>query len=270
MLTRLWRLRLLVALGVLLAALLALLVTQDVSLSPPSVKAKRSVFGAAQTQVFVDSDRPSLVTGEKETAALAARAQVVARFVGSGAIRSQLAGEMGVDAREISVTGPFPDTPGAQNSQPVAQQRADALLSEGSALSIFIDTEANAPVITFFIQGRTGQEAMRLARATTAALRDYVRRQRDDAEPTERARLERQFAVEEEAGRTVGREERRLRTEELLQGATVVRTLGAPVGGEVGDQSGRLITVAVFAVLALAWCVALLLISGLRDAARRR
>ena len=143
MLTRLWELRLAVAAGVLAAAVLAVVATQEVSLSPLSIKSTRSAFGAAKAQVYIDSERPSLVTGAQDTSTLVARAQIVSRFVDSG--------KLDVPARAISVTGPTPDTPGAQNIQPVAQQRANALLGGGSGFSIYIDTEAAAPVITFFV-----------------------------------------------------------------------------------------------------------------------
>ncbi|MGI8781410.1 MAG: hypothetical protein ACR2L8_14825 [Solirubrobacteraceae bacterium] len=271
MLTRLWRLRLAVAAGVLAAALLAVAATQDVSLSPPSVKASRSAFGAAKAQVFVDSERPSLVTGEADAATLAARAQIVSRFVDSGAIRTALGRSLDVPARDITVTGPAPDTPGSQNSQPVAQQRANALLGEGSPLSVYVDTEASAPVVTFFVQARTGAEAIRLARATTSALRVYVARLRREAEPGERVRLDRQLEVlGDREGRPIGRAERRQREAELFEGSTVVRPLGPPVGGDVTEETGRVMTLGVFVVLAVGWCIALLLVGGLRDAARRR
>jgi hypothetical protein len=271
MLQRLWRLRLPVAVGVLLAALAAVFVSYDVRLSPLSVTSRGSVFGAAQTQVYIDSERPSLVTGQQDSSVLVARAQTVARFVGSGSVRSAVARELGVPVRAITVTGPVSDAPGAQNSQPVAQQRANALLGEGGPLSIYVDTEASAPIVTLFVQARDGAEALRLASTTTRALSEYVERLRTSAARAERARLERQIAViAERESRRVGPAERRNLERELLAGSTVVRPLGSPVGGDVTDQTARLVTLVVFVVLVVAWCVTLLLLTGAHAAARRR
>jgi hypothetical protein len=271
MLTRLWELRLAVAVGVLAAAVLAVVATQEVSLSPLSIKSTRSTFGAAKAQVYIDSERPSLVTGAQESSTLVSRAQIVSRFVDSGFVRTELGRKLDVPARAISVTGPTPDTPGSQSVQPVAQQRANALLAGGGGFSIYIDTEASAPVITFFVQARSGAEAIRLARGTTTALREFVARQRQRAEPSEQARLDRQLDVlEDREERNIGRAEREQRESELFEGSTVVRSLGPPIGGDVMEETGRAMTLGTFAVLAVGWCVVLLLGVGLRDAARRR
>jgi len=271
MLRRLWRHRILVAVGLLVAAAVAVLSVSDVSFSPLKADRKRTEFGAAQTMLYVDTDRASLASSQADTASLVARAQVFARFINSGAVRGAAAKELGVSPRMITVTGPNPEGPGQQNSQPVAQQRANQLLSRGSPYSVFVDTEATAPTITLFTQARTGPEAIRLASAVTDALSREVRSAVRTAEPQLLRGLQVELrATADREQRTISQAERRRARNELLGGAAVIKRLGTPIGGAVEDRTARAIALLVFVAVALAWCVVILLVSAFTGTVHRR
>ena len=272
MLQRLWRLRVLVALGVVVAAVLALLTVASVSLSPLSVDRKKGAeFGAAMTTIYVDTSRASVATTQGDTAGLTARAQIFARFINSGAVRAAAARRLGVPPAAITVSGPNPDSPGQQSSQPAAQQRANALISPGSPYSVFVDTESNAPTITLFTQAGSAERAVALARAITAALGDEVVATQKDVRSGIRRALQDQLKVTAERKKQpVSAAERRQATRAAFAGESVIKPLGDPVGGGVKDESGRGVALVVFLAILLVWCVGILLLSGVVRTIRRR
>jgi hypothetical protein len=271
MVKRLWRLRLPVALGVLLAALLAVASTYHVDFASRTIEPRSGVFGAARTIVYVDAARPTLATGESEFAALTSRAQILARLLDSGEIKAAAARELGREASDITVEGPTSDAPGQQNVQPAAQQRANRILGGGSQYSVFVDTESNVPTITIFTQAPNRDEAVRLASALVSSLQQWLARQTRQARSGELAR------VRDEIRTIEGRQERQLSAAEerrerrtVLDKGTRLRTLGAPVGGDVEDQTSKGVLVLVFAAAVAVWCIALLLLSGVIAAIRRK
>jgi hypothetical protein len=269
-LKRLWRLRLLVALGVVVAALLGVLTVARVSLSPLRLEQRSSQFGAAETTLAVDTPAAVIATTQDDTTSLIARAQVFARYVNSGAVRRVAARRLGIAPDDIVVTGPNPDTPGQTSVQPAAQQRANELLGTGSPWSVFVDTEQNAPTFTLFTQADTGQQAVELAQAITRGLERVIGAQQQRV----RAKLDRSLrdqlrttAARED--RTISAPERREARRAALDAQAVIRPLGDPVGGNVSDQVRSAVAVAVFVAVILVWCVALLLLSGLVRTLRR-
>jgi hypothetical protein len=257
---QLWRLRLAVSVGVVLAAVAALSVGYALRLSPLTVEKRGATFGAARTSLQVDTRRDSLVDPEPKTTALLARTETLARVVGSRPIVAAAAAGVGAPVGALTIEGPYPNEPGRQSSEPSAQQRANAVLGESAAYRVLVDTEPTAPVITLFVQAPTGGEALRLGNAVAAALRAYVARRTGDAIPEERAALRDSLdTAQRRERRTISSAERRARERTLMASTTVVRPLGSSIGGTVRDRSGILVVVATFAALVLAWCVALVL-----------
>lgn len=268
---RLWRHRVLVALGFLVAAVLAVLTVADVSTSPFGVERKHTEFGAAHAMLYVDTTTSSIETSQNDTAGLTARAQIFARFISSGEVRADAARRLGVPPQAIAVSGPNPDTPGQQNLQPPAQARANSLLSRGSAYSVFVDTEAAAPTITLFTQAATGGEAVRLARAISTSLAEHVQRVQREARAGLLSGVRDSLRVAElREDRNVSSAERRQARRDLLKSQSVIKPLGAPVGGAVLDETGSSVALVVFATVVLVWCVALLLLTSLARTIRRR
>jgi hypothetical protein len=271
MLQRLWHLRLLVALGVLVAALAAINAGYRVDLDPLSVEQRGGTQGAARMVLYVDSPRPSLVTSADDYETLTSRAQILAHFIDSGEVRRRVARRLDVPVEAIAVEGPFSDAPGSQNVQPAAQQRANALLGRGAELDVFVDTEANVPTITLFLQAPTGERAERLGNAVAESLQAYVRALTEGARSgeLERARDE-ALALEADRDRNLSAAEERRQRRALLDRGTTIVAVGDPIGDNVRDQTGMVVVVLVFAGVIVAWCVALLLLSGLVRTVRRR
>lgn len=268
---RLWRHRVLVAVGIVLAAVLAALTVADVSTSPFGLGRKPTQFGAATTVMYVDTTTSSIETSQNDTAGLTARAQIFARFVSSGEVRAAAARRLGVPAQAIAVTGPNPDTPGQQSLQPPAQARANQLISRGSPYSVFVDTEATAPTITLFTQAETGPEAVRLARAIETALADHVRQVQRQARGGLLEDVRDSLRVAElTENRTVSAVERRKAERELLKSQSVIKPLGEPVGGAVQDETGSTVALIVFVTVVLVWCVGILVVSSLARTIRPR
>ena len=271
LLQRLWRHRVLVALGLLVAALVSVVSNFEVSVSPPSIERPRSSFGAASRQIYIDTQRATLVSGQAdEASSLVGRAQLVARFTSGTAVKALAARRLGIPVAAVGVTGPVSDAAGSSGTQPVAQERANQLLSAGSPYSVVVDTQSSAPTITFFAQAPTGREAGRLADAMVEGLRDYLADLRKQATPSEEARLAQEIRNNERsAGRTVDAQERRQRQAELFDGSTVIRSLGASVAGDVAEQSGYVTAVVTFVAVSILWCLAILAASGLVRRRRR-
>jgi hypothetical protein len=269
-LRRLWRLRLLVAVGVLVAAYVGVGTAYDIDLRDRTLHERSSSLGAAETIVYVDSPRPALVTGPDDFDQLTARAQVLARLIGSGAVRSAAARRLGTQARDITVEGPLSDAPGQQNVQPPAQERANKILGEGSDYSVFVDTEPNVPTITLFVQADDGAKAVAMGAALVDGLRAYVRRLSRATRADDLDRVQAAIAtLEADKQRTLTPAERREQSRAVLQEGTVIRDVGTPVGGNAADQTGKVMVVLVFFAVLAGWCIVLVLLSGMVAAIRR-
>ncbi len=271
MIRQLWRMRLLVALGVVLAVVVAVPVGYDVSLSPLRAKQKSSTFGAAQLSMFIDTPRSSLVQRPRGFDDLVGRGEVVGRLINTPIVKGAAAEAMGVSPGRIAVEGPNPNGPAAQSAEPSAQQRANQVLGEKSDLRIFVDTDAEAPVITLFTQAPTGAQAVRLAESAARSVRQYVAALVDGERPELLQQVRDTIAALPPAQRArVNEASRRNRRRALFAEGTRVRIVGSAVGGNVSDQTRKLVVVAAFAAALAAWCVILLVASGLVRRARRR
>ncbi len=267
MLQRLWQLRLFVALGVLGSAAVAIYVGYVISFSPFALTPRASSFGAAQGTMYVDYPRSNLAGNARDTVPLYSRAEVFARFISTRPIESSIADQLGVTTRDITVEGPFANQIGRAGAEPSAQQRANQILGEGAEYRVFVDTEADLPTITLFTQAPSGDDAIELARATTQAVQDYSDRLRSADRRTQQEAFEDALDVSEANG-DLSAAERRQRERSFFQGGAVVRSVGAPLGGDVTDQTSKLILILVFGAAVVAWCAFLLVASAAVSAAR--
>lgn len=270
MIRQLWRLRLLVALGVLIAVAVAIPVGYDVSLSPLRIKQRSSTVGAAQQSMFVDTPRSSLVERPRGFDDSIGRAAVIGRLVNTPTVKADAARALGVTPGRITVEGPLPNGLQAQSSEPSAQQRANQVLGERSDLRVFVDTDAEAPIITLFTQAPTGAQAVELSEAVSRSLQRYVGRLTDAERPALLRQVEDTIAaLPTAARRRVNEASRRNRRRALLSEETRIRVLGSAVGGNVSDQTGKAVVLGTFLGVFLAWCIFLLVVSGLVRSARR-
>lgn len=270
MLHKLWRLRLLVALGALVSAAVAIYVGYVVSLSPFSLTPRATDFGAAKATMYVDYPRSNLAGNARDAVPLNARAEIFARFIATQPIEAAVAERLGVGTSDVTVEGPFPNLPGRAGSEPSAQQRANQILGEGSRYRVFVDTEADLPTITLFTQAPTGDDAIDLARAITEAVQDYSERLRSTDRRTQQDAFEDALEASETNGGNLSAAERRQRERAFFQGGAVVRSVGQPLGGDVSDETSRLVLILVFAGAFAGWCAFLLVASAAVRATRPR
>lgn len=161
------RRKLVLLVGAVLAVVLATLVTCQVSLSPLTVKQKRSKYGAASTQYYVDSQRSSLSSVSTDILALAARAEIVSQFMGSAQVQTELAKRMGVPAGSISVTAQE-NSPGSAVAQPTIPSPS------GPHLSLTWQTQQSLPTVLLFTTGPDAVSAARLADESIGSLQQYL------------------------------------------------------------------------------------------------
>src|SRR6478609_6079077 len=101
----LWGRKLLLALGVLLAACGAL--SSVATIGPSGVKLKTIEFATARTQILVDYPKSSVADTGKDFAPLIARAGVYARLMVSPATLKIIGKNAGVPSDMIYAQGPF-------------------------------------------------------------------------------------------------------------------------------------------------------------------
>lgn len=268
MLRQLWRHRLLSALVVVVAVAAAVLVTYDISGSGLKKKHSTVQFGAAETQFFVDTRRPTLITSQTQAVDLIARANILGRFISSGAVRDRLGAQLGIPATAISVIGPTSPRSVQAGVEPVAQQRATQLLGESSPYSIAVDVDVDSPTVTLFVQAPDARRAKLLAAGVPTALTAYLTGLTRTAITQEKVSLR----IGNSLNLTKGERElavvrRQKRLDQTLAGRTVIRPLGQPVAGAIATQSSKAISLLVFIVVLL---VGLLLVVVLSAVGRRR
>lgn len=238
----LWRHRLWIVPGVLVAMLAVLFTSFNVTLSPPALERDSAEFAAASTQVLVDfPERSSILDLENTIDPLVQRASVYARLAPSPAVLALIARKAGIPASQIDAKGPYkPGSPRLER-EPSAERRASQLRAEREVYRLRFDTEADQsiPIVNIYSQAPTLAEAARLADGATEGMQDYV------------ARIQRQ--------------------EGLKPNQTVrLRALGRAEGGVVNPGVDRQVAALTFAGTFVIWCSFVLLVSGLWGYLRRR
>lgn len=171
----LWKRKGWLALGLLPVAVLTILLSYRVSLSPFEVSARTLAYGSASTQVLVDTQRSSLASATALTDTLGTRAAIVAQFMQSQDVRAALARELGVQGVSVS-----------EGSAPVAGG-AVAPGGGSSGYSVTYVVEQGSPLINLSTRAPSGGEATKLADASAAALATQVQRLGDETGVSERS-----------------------------------------------------------------------------------
>lgn len=237
-LRRLWGMKPWLVLGLLVAGIAALSTGYAINLNPPALTPKSSSYGAASTQVLLDSKRSSLTTIAADTAALAQRSEVIAQFIASDQVRQATAARMGFDGELISVTT-SPNTVQQVTAANYALQQQNASAGTVGGYSVTYQTQLGLPVIDIFTRAPSKAEAIRLANAVALSLEEHV------------SALSRESGIRDSSPSRI-----------------VVRQMGDAAGGQSTTDVDRLKIVAVFVIVFGAWCVSLVLISGFASAWR--
>lgn len=176
-LRKLWRLRIWVVLAAVVALLGSVILTQNVSLFPPSVGSDSGIeFGAASTSLLVDSSDSAVGDLRRPLEPLTARAAVVATLIRSEPVQRKISKEMGVPLGTIATTViiPNPQNPNQPPNQS-AGEKASALVGQTAALQIAVAPVPEVPLINVATQGPSGEKAIHLANVTINSVSHYLR-----------------------------------------------------------------------------------------------
>lgn len=237
-LARLWKAKLGVAVGLLLAGTAGLATAYDIRISPLSVTPKPLSSASATTQFVIDAPRSVVTHLATPTYELDRRAQLYALALASAPLRARIGRATGVPASGITMLGTpaGPQLVGVTR-EPTAEERANDLRQEGNTRAVTFAPEFQEPIVDVATQGPTPAEAVRLAAAATAAARGYV---------------------EDLQRRTGVRPSNRL----------IVRPSGPPIVARRTSLSNVVLDVVIGTLAFIAWCILLLMTLRVRDRAR--
>jgi hypothetical protein len=222
----LWRRRLSLAIGILIAAIAATLSVFQVGLFPPSLTSRTNVFSTASTQILVDTPNSAFANLSEEVEPLNTRAEVFSRFLASPIATQLIARESGLPADAIEGQGPYEQNLPLFEQEPTAEKRSSQIIGERALYRLRFENNPTLPIISVYAQAPTSDSAKRLADAVPAALSSYIK------------------SIQEKQHTPAG-----LRVE--------VRQLGDATGGVVNAGANAQIATLVFFVVLIGWCLLL-------------
>jgi hypothetical protein len=234
----LWRLKLLVVLGIVVAAAAAYTTAYKPSF-PPSFESKSIEFGSAGTQVLVDSASTPLVDTSQDVSPLSTRAQLYAQLVASEPVKDAIAKAANLDPAELVIQSQT--TSSAQSRaarEPSSEERSNQLLADGRVKRLLYSADEGLPVITILSQAATAEEAIRLADAGAKGLVNYL----SSLDASKRIPVASRVKFQQ---------------------------LGAARGGMVNQGASKQVAFMAFVGVVGLWCVALLLLHSLIAALRQ-
>jgi hypothetical protein len=223
----LWKRRGLVALGALVALVAALLSVYQVGLFPPSLTSRTNVFATASTEILVDTPDSAFADLANELEPLDTRASVFARFLASPAALALIAREAKLPVNAIEAQGPYDTNLPPFQQEPTAEKRSTQIIGESALYRMRFENNPNLPIISVFAQAPSQAEAITLAAAAPAALRDYIDRIQVEQETPPERQVE-------------------------------IRRLGRATGGIVNEGANLQIATLVFIAVMIGWCMLLI------------
>lgn len=222
----LWRRRRLVAVGIVVATIAAMLSVYQVGLFPPSLTGRTNVFATASTQILVDTPDSAFANISDDIESLNARATVFSRFLASPAALGLIAHQAKLPLDGIEAQGPYDQNLPEFQQAPTAEKRSSQIVGEGALYRLRFENNPELPIISVFAQAPTEDEALRLAAAAPAALRSYIQAIQTRQHTPENRQVE-------------------------------IRRLGGSIGGVVDAGANRQIAALVFIVVLVGWCMLL-------------
>lgn len=229
--SELWRMRRLVAIGLLVAFVAALSVMYKL----PSLDKKSYEAGAAATEVIVEpAGSPLGLLGANAPvgANLVAQTGLYARLLSTEPVTTLIEQKANLPRGVLAATTDTGDLASRTGREIAAESRANELLVEGNGYRIRATPGVNVPFISLYAQAPTAEEAVRIANASVISLRRYV----ED--------------VSKEEGQA-----------ELVK----FRQLGFATGGLVTQNASRKIAGMTFIGTFIAWAVLVLLASRIKS-----
>lgn len=227
-LLKLWKLRLFVAVGVVLATAAAVV----------SVKAFHSaVYASASTEMLVDSPQSALADAETDLTGYTARAVVFSRLMTSPQVLQYIGRAAGIPGNMIAATGPV-EVNGSPNtsSSPTADQNG-RVVSVATNYKLNFVQNPELPTVDVYAQAPTTKQAIALADGAVNGFAAFV------------SQLNGASSI------SVGKR-------------ITIRQLGAATGGVVDPSASKSIAGLIFVAVLLLWCAALLFVNRLRGQLR--
>jgi hypothetical protein len=222
---------LLLALGVLIAAIAAIFSVYHVE---DSKLVSRSLqYSSASTEVLVDTPSSVLGNVSQSFEELSARATVYANFMVSPGVLKVIGEQAGIPGEQIYAAGPIPPNEPRIVLEPTALKRNVQLTGEKEPYRLDFESQPNLPTIIINSQAPTTRQAVALANAAAAGLRNYV------------------TAVETTEGVPPHKRVR-------------IRQLGFAHGAVVNGGIRKSLAVIVFVLVFLLWCVLILVFDRFR------
>jgi hypothetical protein len=226
------RRRLLLGIGVVIAAIAATLSVYRID--GAGLKPRALQYSSASTQVLVDSPKSVLGNLSQSFEPLSARAAVYANFMASPAVLEVIGRQVGLEGGQLYAAGPVNPQAPRVVQEPTNLKRNVEITGETNPYRLNFINNSLQPTINIYSQAPTTAQAVALANAAVVGLQRYVEEGQRASKTPNNARVE-------------------------------IRQLGPAVGGVVnGGVSKALFALVFLAVFAL-WCVMLLVVIRFRE-----
>lgn len=167
----LWRRRILVGLGALLAFAIAVSALYQVSLSPPGLRAKTTSSGFAWQRLLVDTSTSLLADAKARGAeGIASKAVLLGSLLGGDPARKSMAREVGAQPAQIAVIGPGSLIPAMVT--PLAVQAIE-VTKPSQPYAVTVSEDPGLPILSIFATAPDEKSAGKLvdgARDTLSSL----------------------------------------------------------------------------------------------------
>jgi len=230
-LNELWRRRIWVVVGIVVAGVIAM----SVVFRLPSFEKKSTVTSAASTDVLVDTRTSALGSLAIDVTELTSRAAVYAGMIGTTEVKERIAKLADAPAEQIAVVDVTLGTPAPS---PGAVRPSTPAPPSPGGLGIVATTQEASPAIKIQALAPTPTAAERLADSAAKALISYV--------------------TEQQERRALPAAER-----------VVLRQLGSPQAVVQIDEVGNTKAIAAFIGVLLAWCLLVLIVGRTVTALRQ-
>jgi hypothetical protein len=169
----LWDRRGWLLIGLFVALVASVLSAYRIASSPLRLEPRATSYGAANTQVFVDSRRSTIATLAGNSAPLASRSNLLAQFLASSEVRAEISQRMGMPKDAIPVIS-SPNT--VQQIQSVNLSVANQIAGQGTAsgYAISFQPQLDLPLIDIYARAPTARRARELADIAASALGHHV------------------------------------------------------------------------------------------------
>jgi hypothetical protein len=234
----LWRQKVLVALGIPVALIAAVVSVSNVSLLPPKIGGGTLEYYSARTQILVDSDSSSIGDLNRDLTPMVTRANVYSRFLTTPAALNVIGENAGIPADEIYAEGPYQLGQPRFIQEPTAERRGSQLIGRQARYRLRFDSDPELPIVTVYAEAPSADQATALANGAATGLSDYVTRLQDQQGIAQSSRV-------------------------------AIRRLGSTAGAPVTPGASTKVALFVFFVVLALWCVGVLVALRLRNTWRQ-